>query len=474
MHRQLYPAVVILIVLATGCGEKSPPPSNPAPGSGTTADGGRLAWTQPGAPSEIATFQYALYVDGERRVLQGATCNPTASEAADCTAPVPALGAGRHALELAAFFVTGDTVIEGPRSAALQVNIQGPATRAAAGTVQGGAFASSDGLTLHADVLLDDLVAPSDVAVAPDGRVFVAERGGIVRVVAPGSRPPASGQNVLRELRETGEGSALLSLALDPEFSDTGLLHVAYVTSEGDRSLVRIARVREVGGVLGQAAVTLSLATRSTATAALLRVGPDGMLYIAVDALGEPDSAQRLSEPAGKLLRVRRDGSTPDGNPTSSLVLSSGHREPRGLAWRSDGSLWEVERDDGADEVNRIAGGANYGWPLSGGRIPHPGAVPPSMLLPPDTEAAGLTSVTPESHPLAGALIVSAAGGEDLLVLRMGPAGRPRVTARLLEGRFGRIGQVAAATDGALYFLTANEVDRGGYEALIQLQAAHP
>lgn len=475
MPRLLFPAVVVAILLAAGCGDTSPPPSNPDPGNGT-GGGGRLAWTQPGAPSDVSTYQYALYVDGERRVLQGAGCNPSASDGSDCTAPVPPLGPGRHVLQLAAFVVSDDTVIEGPRSASLEVNSPGAtAPSPPAASAESGEFAASDGLPLHADVLADDLVAPSDLAVAPDGRLFVAERGGVVRIMGTAGSDVSTGtQNVLRLLGEdeTPGASALLSITIDRAFEKTGYVHVAYSARERDRTVVRTARLREVAGTLGEAAAIATLPVQSAPQSAIVRTGPDGMLYVAIDSLSDPDAAQRLSEVAGKLLRIAPDGSTPDGNGGSSPVLSSGHRDPRGLAWRADGSLWEIERDESGDELNRIASGANYGWPRGPARGPRPDAARPAMLLPAGTAASGLASVAADGHPLNGALIVAAADAQDLLVVRIGADAGPRVASRMLDGRYGRIGQVAAAADGSLYFLTANGADTGQFDALIRLRTA--
>jgi glucose/arabinose dehydrogenase len=470
MRPPLCSAIVLAIFVAAGCGGKTDTPSPPPPG-GTLNGGERLAWSQPGAPAETQAYQYALYVDGERRVLQAAACNPAGGDPADCTAPVPALSAGLHTLELAAFFVVEDTVIEGPRSAALQVTFAGVTATPAAGTVRGGTFTASDGLELRADVLAVDLIEPADLAVAPDGRVFVAERGGTIRIVHPEAGIDGAADGPARSPVLASGGAALLSLALDRDFATTRVLHVAAADSDRDRPRVHVVRVREAGETFGEAATTATLPTRSAAGSALLRTGPDGMLYVAIDAVGEPDSAQRLSEPAGKLLRLRSDGSTPDGNPALSPVLSSGHRDPRGLAWDAGGTLWEVERGDAADELNRIAAGRNYGWPDQDARRSAASVLPPSLMFAAGTGLAGIACISAANHPLDGALVVSAADAEDLLVVRARPDGRLQVTATLLERRFGRVGQVAADAAGALYFVTANAREPGTAEALIRLQA---
>ncbi|MDZ7834448.1 MAG: PQQ-dependent sugar dehydrogenase [Alkalibacterium sp.] len=79
-----------------------------------------------------------------------------------------------------------------------------------------------------------------------------------------------------------------------------------------------------------------------------------------------PDIAQDPDSLGGKILRMNRDGSVPADNPlTDSYVYSYGHRNPQGLTWSSDGSLYSSEHGNRAnDEINLIEGGQNYGWPI--------------------------------------------------------------------------------------------------------------
>jgi glucose/arabinose dehydrogenase len=202
-----------------------------------------------------------------------------------------------------------------------------------------------------------------------------------------------------------------------------------------------------------------------------MRVGPDGKLYIGVGTGLEPRDAQNISAAAGKILRVRDDGATPDDNPWSSPTFSIGHRDPRGLAWHPmSGALLEVEGDDeGGGEVNAIRAGANYGWPLAR-RGEQPAASTPAALLPPGTEPSGATTIRLATSPLYGDLIVSVLGGEDLLRVRFSTTERGVVSGRLLQGRFGRIAQVTSAPDGSLYFVTGNHETSGeGNDMLVRL-----
>jgi glucose/arabinose dehydrogenase len=465
--------MVAFAVVAAGCSDS--PPASPAPpgGGGETISGReRVGWIQPASSStELATYQYAVYVNGARRVLDQASCGATATEGGfSCSAPLPPLSAGRQTLELAAFIVAGDgTLVEGPRSAPLHVNVAG--ATAPAGIAPPGRLTAPDGLTFDVAVLAEDLLDPVDLAVTDDQRVLVAERAGRIRIFSSAGDPAvdARSDNVL-DLFQRGEEAELLSLALPSDFARTALVYVAMRMSGRSESVLHIARLREARGVMGEGAV-ISSHQVPLETTAVTRFGPDRYLYVGVGTGIDPNEAQRLSAAAGKILRLRDDGGTPEGNPWNSPVWSVGHRDPRGLAWDAGTqTLWAVEHDEEGDEVNAIRRGANYGWPLVRGTDTHPQVTRPTFVLPAGTEPSGVTAMPLPTSPLADNLIVAARGGRDLLRLRLDSGRRQQPTTPILQGRLGQIAQVAAGADGALYVITANG-DELGYarDMLIRL-----
>jgi glucose/arabinose dehydrogenase len=474
MRRLLCVTIVSAMALSACGGNDNPPPSSPPPsGGGETITGReRVGWTQTvESGTDIALYRYALYVDATRRVLDEATCTPTSGAAFACSAPLPSLTAGSHTLELASFVTQGDTVYESPRSSALRVTVSGLIAPVDPDQVQGGSLSSSDGLQLRADILIRDLDDPVDLAVSSEGQIFVAERAGRVRVIDPRAPEATSGRDdFLRLPAETGEPQ-LASIALSPDFQRTRTALVAYQTTDRDAHVLRLARFRESGGVLGQSAVIATQPVPAEASV-VARFGPDRALYIGIGTGSNPGDAQNLASASGKILRLREDGTTPDDNPTSSPVFSAGHRDPRGLVWHPvDGALWEVERDEAGDELNVIRGGANYGWPLASDARTATRLTPAAMTLPAGTEPSGVAVVSVPTSPLFGDLIVSALGGEDVLRIRVGTARQRRPGGRLLQGHFGRIAQVAAGSDGALYLLTANkQVWGAGRDMLIRLR----
>lgn len=434
----------------------------------------RFGWTQTNAAPDGPVLQYAAYVDGVRRVLEGVTCATGSGLNLDCSAPLPPMTAGRHTLELAAFIVSGDSTVEGPKSAALQLTVASVTAANAAPALSGGSIPGSDGEEITADILSGDLLDPADVAVDPAGRSFVVERAGRIRILdQDGSNSDRDFEDDLSSPRDAG--TILLSIALSPDFEQTHQLYVLKAEPGTGEWRALIVRYREARGRLGQAAVVASATVSGDDPRGVLRFGPDGALYVGVGSQSTVDETSRGSSDGGRILRLLPDGRTPRDNPSSSPVYSSGHRDPIGFAWhKARRAFLEVESGVEADEVNAVRAGADYGWPVVSALDRSPSAIAPLVVLPAGTNPSGLAVVNDPESRLDGALIVSSIGLEDLLRIDLAVDGEPltREPIRLLNGRFGAIGQVTAGPDGALYIVTRNRDTWGaGKDALVRLIA---
>jgi glucose/arabinose dehydrogenase len=98
---------------------------------------------------------------------------------------------------------------------------------------------------------------------------------------------------------------------------------------------------------------------------------PDGHLFISSGERQHFDPAQDMQSNLGKIVRLNDDGSVPDDNPfadrggVSAQIWSLGHRNPLGIAFDAQARLWIHEMGPrGGDELNLIARGANYGYPI--------------------------------------------------------------------------------------------------------------
>jgi hypothetical protein len=118
-------ALGLCLVLSSCRPDPGPPP--PAPPVEEALNGGeRLAWHQEVLPgTDLPTYEFALYVDGVRRYLAGATCDLTPAAAGHaCSAPLPQLGRGRHLVVIAATCEFGGRRREGPPSVPLMLTIR--------------------------------------------------------------------------------------------------------------------------------------------------------------------------------------------------------------------------------------------------------------------------------------------------------------------------------------------------------------
>jgi glucose/arabinose dehydrogenase len=326
-------------------------------------------------------------------------------------------------------------------------------------------FTTQDGVRFRVEVVLSNLEIPWSMAFAPDGRLFVTERPGRVRIIDAANRTT----DVALTLDDTfaqGEAGAL-GLALDPDFSQNRLVYLYYSAAlGGGRAVNRVVRYREVGGRLAEAALLIdNIPANQIHDGGRIRFGPDGLLYITTGDAAVQETAQSVTSPAGKILRLNRDGTSARDNPFGSPVYSFGHRNPQGLDWNPEtGDLWASEHGaSGNDEINVIDVGANYGWPRIQAAQTMPGMRPPVVFYNPAIAPSGASFYRGQRFPqFQNNLFAGTLRGSHLLRLRLdGPGRRVVAQERLLDQRFGRIRDVISGPDGYLYFCTNNRDGRG-------------
>lgn len=327
-------------------------------------------------------------------------------------------------------------------------------------------FSTTDGVRFSVQVVATNLEIPWSLAFAPDGRLFVTERPGRVRILQ-GGQLLAQPALTLTDISAQGEGG-LLGLTLHPGFAQNHLVYLVYTArGDGGGPVNRLVRYREVGNQLAESAVILDrIPAAMIHDGSRVRFGPDGKLYMTMGDAADPSRAQDLASLNGKILRLNDDGSTPRDNPFSSPIYSSGHRNPQGIDWHpTTGDLWETEHGQtGNDEVNLVELGRNYGWPVIEGGETRPGMEPPVLSFSPSIAPSGASFYRGPLFPaFRNDLFFAALRGTHIHRVRLAADNPRRVLAeeRLLEDRFGRIRDVVSGPDGALYFCTSNRDGRG-------------
>ena len=322
------------------------------------------------------------------------------------------------------------------------------------------------------DVLIKGLDTPWAIDFAPDGRIFITERIGRIRVLERGHLRPDPWMTL--DVAASGE-AGLLGLALDPRFAQNFFVYVATTHRNASGKMQnRLVRLREDprtgNGMLDKVLID-NVDAANNHDGGRVKFGPDGKLYWSMGDAQESRRAQNLSSLNGKILRLNSDGSIPTDNPfPNSYVYSHGHRNPQGLAWQpKTGRLYATEHGPSGfqgccrDEVNFIEPGKNYGWPEVRGDETREGMVPPVIHAGTSETWAPAGASFATRGPWAGSLLFTGLRGQTLYRLPLDPSD-PRKAGQLerhFYRRFGRLRDVFEGPDGNLYLLTSNRDGRG-------------
>ena len=333
-------------------------------------------------------------------------------------------------------------------------------------------LAGSTPENVNLDIVARGLDTPWAIDFAPDGRFFITERPGRIRVVEKGQLQ--SEPWLVLDVTEAGE-AGLLGLALDPKFAENRHVYVAYTYRAANGRLQnRLVRLREDRktnkGTLDKVLID-RVAGSNNHDGGRVKFGPDGKLYWTMGDAQTTRFAQDLSSLNGKILRLNSDGSIPNDNPfPNSHVYSYGHRNPQGLAWQPGTKrLYSTEHGPSGfqgccrDEVNYIEPGKNYGWPEIRGDETKEGMVSPVIHSgTSETWAPGGTAFATR-EPWAGSLLFTGLRGQTLYRVVLDSNDPRKVVAleRLFYQQFGRLRDVVEGPDGNLYLLTSNRDGRG-------------
>lgn len=266
------------------------------------------------------------------------------------------------------------------------------------------------------------------------------------------------------ELDGEGNGREIATIAGVVARGEGGLLGIAvhdgylyaYFTASGENRVERFELIGEPGSLsLGEAETILDgLPAAGVHNGGRIAFGPDGMLYVTAGDANDRASAQSLDALSGKILRLTPSGDVPDDNPfAGSPVYSYGHRNPQGIAWDAEGTLYASEFGQNTwDELNIIEPGGNYGWPQVEGIAGQEGFIDPvQQWRPSDASPSGIAIA-------ADTLYIANLRGQRL---RAVPLADPGTATELLVGEYGRLRDAVAAPDGSIWVLTNNTDGRG-------------
>ena len=319
------------------------------------------------------------------------------------------------------------------------------------------------------ETVAENLEVPWGIAFAPDGRSFVTERGGNLRVIENGILNPEP----IKILDVSGFEGGLLGIALDPNFEENHHIYLYYTYNDFFSTYNKLSRFTESNNELSDELILLDkIDGGSIHDGGRIKFGPDGMLYVTTGEAGIPDRAQDLNSLGGKILRINPDGTIPDDNPfENSPVYSYGHRNPQGLDWDPvTGKLIisehgpSGERGFAHDEINVIEPGKNYGWPKVVGDETDPRYTNPILHTGDETWApSGASFYNSDNIPeWENKYFIATLRGNHLRMLDLDIENNEVISSEaLFQGEFGRLRDARVGPDGNLYILTSNHDGRG-------------
>lgn len=345
------------------------------------------------------------------------------------------------------------------------------------------AIAQSGSSDFQRVTLLEGLENPWGIAWLSNGDMLVTERPGRVQLVKNGTFTAEQVSGVPPLFAENQGG--LMDIVLHPQFAENRLVYFSYSAGTNSANRTRIARATYSSGALTDWEVVFEV-DRSKQSGqhfgSRLVWLPDGTLLASIGDGGNPplerdgefirQQAQNLGSHLGKTIRINDDGSVPTDNPFADSseaepeVWSYGHRNIQGLAFDTTrNQVWASEHGSrGGDEVNQLAAGENYGWPLathsreySGGLISPetslPGMVDPKVIWTPSIAPSGLAVYAGDRFPdWQGDLFAGGLVDQNVHHIDLDDAGNVLNETTIPIGQ--RVRDVRQGPDGLLYVLT--------------------
>ena len=238
-------------------------------------------------------------------------------------------------------------------------------------------FETTEAKSIRVSVVTKGFSHPYGFAFLPDGTILISERAGALRVVRNGVIDPDPVAGVPKVIYR-GTEAGLMDVVLHPGFEKNRWVYFTYHKPIGNNLASNAVGRGTWDGKALTDVKEIFLSDDVDTEVSRIAFGRDGMLYMTIGGpgTGPPESLNRPqhgNDYAGKLLRMRDDGSLPPDNPFAGkagykpYIYAMGFRNQLGLTINPfNGEIWAAEQGpNGGDEVNVIRPGKNYGWPFA-------------------------------------------------------------------------------------------------------------
>jgi len=320
-----------------------------------------------------------------------------------------------------------------------------------------------DRSTVGAKILANVSGVPWGLAQLNDSLLIYTLRKGEVGLVdrTTGEVMPLSG---LPSVASIGQGG-LLDVAVPDDYTAGQWVYFTYSKMSNGLAVTALARAKLLNRALTEwtdLLVTNSGTSKGVHFGSRITFDNEGYVYFGIGDRGVRDNAQNLDNHAGSIMRLKRDGTSPE-------IYSYGHRNPQGLAFDPETNrLWEAEHGPrGGDEINLIEQGKNYGWPVIsygkeywgpiavGEGTEKEGMEQPIKVYIPSIAPSSLVVYRGSVFPnWDGDLLVSALVLTHINRIQLDKSGKAVRETRLLESLGERVRALLVTKDGHIYFST--------------------
>ncbi|MBE1299013.1 MAG: PQQ-dependent sugar dehydrogenase [Alteromonadaceae bacterium] len=309
-----------------------------------------------------------------------------------------------------------------------------------------------------------------------ESEMLVTDRSGELYLVRDGKliETPIKGVPKVHAERQGG----LLDVEIDPNYKENGWIYLSYSgyegEEEGNNTSIMRARLKDMALVDNEVIFDGYPNTdRAFHYGSRIEFDKEGYLFFSIGDRGNRDvHPQRLDHDAGKIHRIKSDGSIPKSNPfvandkARGSIFSYGHRNPQGMALHPEtGDIWTHEHGPrGGDEINIIKPGVNYGWPVITYGINYNGTIiteekakdgmqQPDWIWTPSIAPSAMQFITTDKYPeWKGHLLVGSLKFAHVVLLEL-EGSEVKSHSKLFEGA-GRIRSLATHPNGDLYIGT--------------------
>ncbi len=238
------------------------------------------------------------------------------------------------------------------------------------------------------EIVTGGMTEPVTMAILPDDRMIIAQKGGILRITSPLHQPPVTTTfyMIMYNVDNSAE-HGISDIVLDPDFANNGYFYLYYAHTSTRNRISRFVHNGNTASAASEVVIWQSpeMYTQCCHIGGGLAFANDGTLFFSTGDDFQPNLSQDLGYTHGKIHRINSDGTIPVDNPFHDAtpgmfnangklksIHSYGLRNPFRINYDpvlDELLIGQVGGNDQLiawEDIHRASTGANYGWPYCG------------------------------------------------------------------------------------------------------------